>query len=323
MDRRSFLATLAAAPILLRTDPEAFAARLGGTPLALVTADEQSEVLAVHLGTGRVYRRLPTAPGPRSIETVGWTSGAIVAHTTEGALTLVDGRTLQTRRVRGRVEEPRYTATRLGLPYAYVSDSARGEVVVVDVAAARIVGRAPVGGPARHLAVARHRRELWVVLGSQASEVAVLDLSRPTRPRLVRTIEPPFLVHDVGFPGNERAWLTGGDRNELAIYETRTGRLLRRLDADAPPQHLAFAAGRAYVTSGADGTLRVHSLSDTRVVRSARIPVGSYNVSSAWGVVFTPSLDRGTLCVLGQGAGIRWQRRLASSSHDACFLVSA
>ena len=98
---------------------------------------------------------------------------------------------------------------------------------------------------------------------------------------------------------------------------------MRHLAADAPPQHLAFAAGRAYVTSGADGTLRVHSLSSGRVLQRASIPVGSYNVSSGWGVVFTPSLDRGTLCVLGQGAGVRWQRRLASSSHDACFLVSA
>ena len=51
---------------------------------------------------GQVHRRLPTASGPRSIETVGWTSAAIVAHTTEGALTLVDGPTLRTRRVRGR-----------------------------------------------------------------------------------------------------------------------------------------------------------------------------------------------------------------------------
>ena len=62
----------------------------------------------------------------------------------------------------------------------------------------------------------------------------------PARPRLVHTIEPPFLVHDVGFPGKERAWLTGGDRNELAIYETRTGRLCAAGRADAPPRASRF-----------------------------------------------------------------------------------
>ena len=324
MNRRAFLATLAAAPILLRDDPEAFAQRLGGTPLALVTADTEAQVLAVHLGTGSVYKRIPTLAGPRSIETVGSTGAALVAHTAEGAITLVDARTLLVRRVLRGFEEPRYTAAKPGSRWAYVSDSARRQVVVVDVLDGHIAGRVSVPGPARHLSIAPNGRFLWVALGSKAARVAVVDLSRPASPRVARTFAPPFLAHDVAFqPGSSRVWLTSGDRRELAVYDARTGRLVRRLDGDAPPQHLAFAAGFAYVTSGDDGTLAVHSLSSGVVVRTTRVPPGSYNVGEGWGVVFTPSLARGTLCVLDRHGRLRAQVRVAPSSHDACFLVSA
>ena len=70
-----------------------------------------------------------------------------------------------------------------------------------------------------------------------------------------------------------------------------------RLLADAPPQHVTFLNGLAFVTSGDDGTLRVHDASG-RLLRTSRIPTGSYNVQHAFGgFVLMPSLDRGTLCV--------------------------
>ena len=43
----------------------------GGTPLALVTADLESSIVAVGHGTGKVLRRLATAAGPASIESIG------------------------------------------------------------------------------------------------------------------------------------------------------------------------------------------------------------------------------------------------------------
>ena len=83
MDRREFLAA-AATPLVLGVVPSAFARRSGGLPLALVTADLESSVVAVELPSGRVYRRLQTPGDPRSIESIGGT-GAIVAHTELGA----------------------------------------------------------------------------------------------------------------------------------------------------------------------------------------------------------------------------------------------
>ena len=83
MDRRKFLAA-AATPLVLGVVPPAFAKRSGGLPLALVTADLESSVVAVELSSGRVYRRLQTPGDPRSIESIGGI-GAIVAHTELGA----------------------------------------------------------------------------------------------------------------------------------------------------------------------------------------------------------------------------------------------
>jgi hypothetical protein len=57
------------------------------------------------------------------------------------------------------------------------------------------------------------------------------------------------------------------------------------------------------------------------VLRETRIPVGSYNVQRAGSRVLTPSLDRGTLCVL-DGRGVLQRRvQVAASSHDACFVL--
>lgn len=319
MDRRDFLAA-AAAPLLLGAAP-AFARPSGGTPLALVTADLESSIVAVNLATGRVHRRLPTHASPRSIESVAGTA-ALVAHTDEGAMTFLDARTLQISAVAGAFGEPRYTAVRADGRLAYVTDSGRRELVVVDVRRRRVIVRTPVGGPARHLSLDRSGTRIWVALGTKAARVAILDLTTPARPRLVGTIAPPFLAHDVGFtPGGRRVWVTSGDRGRIAIYEASTARLVRTLDADAPPQHVTFLGDRAFVTSGDDAVLRVHAL-DGRLLRSAPVPEGSYNVQQGWGVILTPSLSQGTLCTFSaRGAPIE-RMRVARSSHDSCFVMS-
>jgi DNA-binding beta-propeller fold protein YncE len=319
MDRRDFLAA-AAAPFLLGAAP-ALARPSGGMPLALVTADLESSIVAVSLATGRVHRRLPTEAAPRSIESVSETA-ALVAHTDAGAMTLVDGRTLQISAIAGTFGEPRYTAVRADGRLAYVTDSGRREIAVVDVRGRRVVARTAVGGPARHLSLDRSGTRLWVALGTKAARVAILDLAVPARPRLVGTITPPFLAHDIGFtPGGRRVWVTSGDRGRIAIYEARAATLVRTLDADAPPQHVTFLGDRAFVTSGDDAMLRVHAV-DGRLLRSAPVPDGSYNVQQGWGVILTPSLSQGTLCTFSARGAPMVRTRVARSSHDSCFVMS-
>ncbi len=165
-------------------------------------------------------------------------------------------------------------------------------------------------------------RSLWTALGNKAERIAVLDVTNALRPRLTGTLRAPFLAHDVGFtPRGARVWVSSGDRGRIAVYDVGTRRLLFAIAADAPPQHLAFLAGRAYVTSGDDATLHVHRL-DGRLLRTTSIPRGSYNVQQGWGVILTPSLSQGTLCVVNGGGGLRNRIDVAPSSHDACFTMT-
>lgn len=307
MNRREFLAAAAAAPSVLRSGQRA--------PLALVTADTESAVVVVDPFAGRIVRRVATRPDPRSIERVGET--AVVAHTAVGEVTLLRG--FAVRHVLRGFGEPRYTAASPGGRYAYVTDSGRADLAVVDVARARVVARLHLGGWPRHVSIDAAGRTLWVALGTAARDLAVVDVTRPLHPRRVGTIRPAFRLHDVGLvPGTRHVWITSGDRDLVAIHDARTGHVLRTLPSGSPPQHVAFDPGRAYVTSGDDGTLRVHAL-DGQLLRVTPVPVGSYNVQRGPGRVLTPSLARGTLCVLDEAGDVMRRVKVASSSHDACF----
>jgi DNA-binding beta-propeller fold protein YncE len=307
VNRRDFIAAAAAAPFVLRSG--------ASSPLALVTADTEAAVVAVDPFAGRVLRRIETRPDPRSIERVG--EIAVVAHTATGEVSLLRG--LAVRHVLRGFGEPRYTAASRDGRYAYVTDSGRAELAVVDVLRAAVVARLHLGGWPRHVSIDAAGRTLWVALGSAARDLAVVDVTRPLRPRHVGTIRPPFRLHDVGFvPGTRHAWVTSGDRGVVAIHDVRSGQVLRTLASGSPPQHATFDGSRAYVTSGDDGTLRVHALSG-RLLRVTPIPVGSYNVQRGPGRVLTPSLAHGTLCVLDDAGNVSRRVHVASSSHDACF----
>jgi len=316
VDRRAFVTGALALAV-----PSARRRMLGGTPLVLVTADLEAAVVAVDPATGRIVRRLATAPGPRSIESLVSTT-AVVAHTQGGKVSVLDGPSLQVRRVVGGFDAPRYTAGDLTGRWAYVTDSGFGGIAVLDAPRGEVVARLPLGGPARHVSLDPWSGRLWVALGSKAPEVAVVDVREPRRPQLLGHVRPPFLAHDVGFePGGRGVWLTSGDRGTIGVFDTRTRELRFRIAAGAPPQHVTFVGRRAYVTSGDDGTLRVHRVADGRLERTTRVPVGSYNVQQGLGVVATPSLDRGTLCVVDRAGRLERELRVARSSHDACLVT--
>jgi PQQ-like domain len=314
MDRRTFVVgatSLVLAPRSL--------AKLSGRELALVTADEEARLVAVELPGGRVHRYVATVPKPRSIESVG--PMAVVAHSEIGAVSLVRGATLEVEHVLRGFGEPRYTAGHPDGRHAYVTDAKRGEVIALDVLRGRVLAREPVGHLARHVTIAPNGRTLWTALGAKAEELAIVDVSSRARPRLLRRLRPPFLAHDVGWaPGGNRVWVSSGDRNQVAIYAARNGRLLKRLAADKPPQHFTFRGGLVFVASGESGTLRVHRV-DGLELRTTAIPDDSYNVQQSHGWVVTPGLGTGTLCLLDANGRYRWSRKIARSSHDACIVT--
>src|SRR5438045_7400458 len=120
MNRAEFLLAAAAAPFALRQLP---------APLAFATADDESHIVVVDMTTGIVTRRIPTRPGPRSIESTG--DAAVVAHWDLGELTVLDSRKLAVRHVLGGFEQPRYTASSPSGRYAFVTDSGKVDVATV------------------------------------------------------------------------------------------------------------------------------------------------------------------------------------------------
>src|SRR6478735_783685 len=214
----------------------------------------------------------------------GGTPVALVTADPQARVAVVELSTGKILRSIATVAGPRCIAAGAKARHAFVTDSGAHEVVTVDVLSGRTVARVNVGGPARHVSIDPSYKMLWVSLGSKAEEMAVVDVSRPHAPRLVRRFRPPFLAHDVGIaPGGRHVWVSSGDRGALAVYDRRTAEVLRRLPADAPPQHVTFFGSHADVTSGGDGTLRVLALKDGQVVRTTKVPEGSYNVQEAFG----------------------------------------
>jgi DNA-binding beta-propeller fold protein YncE len=286
-----------------------------------VTADLESRLVVVDLPSGRIRGHIRTLPYPRSIETVG--NIAVVAHSEIGAVSIVDGRRLRLTHVLDGFDEPRYTAGHPDERHAYVTDAGRGEVVAIDVLRGCVLHRERVGARARHVTIDPSGRTLWIALGSKAKELVLVDVRQRFRPRLLRRFRPDFLAHDVGIaPDGRHVWVTSGDRDELRVYDCRTGNVLARPSGDWPPQHVTFAGGLAYVTSGWSGTLHVHRV-DGRMLSRTVVPVGSYNVQDADALVLTPSLGHGDLCILDDEGTVLRSEKVARSSHDACVVTAA
>ncbi len=197
---------------------------------------------------------------------------------------------------------------------------------MVDLVRREVVRRVGVPGPARHLSLSGDGTRLWTALGTKARALAVIDVSVSTRPRLVRTIVPPFLAHDVVFAPDGRVWVTSGRHDSIAVYGVGGARPALILSAAAPPQHIAFSGSRAYVASGDDGAVRVHRLDGSVVHAMSRVPRGSYNITFGGPaapigpVTATPSLELGTICLLSPGGSVRTVKKVARSAHDACVV---
>ena len=294
-------------------------ARSGGTPIALVTDGPGHAVAVVDLSRWRVTGRIPVGAEPRAIEAQA--SGlALVLCTHAGLVVLVDTASLRVVAELDGFEQPRYAAIAGNL--AYVSESAREAVAVIDLARRRVIRRVAAGGPARHISVSPDRARVWTSLGSVAPAVARLDLPGDGRhPRLRPPLRLDHRVHDVVFaPNRDVAWITSGESDRVTIVDPSTGAALRTFAAGRAPQHVAFSAASklqaGWVTSGKDGMLREIDPRG-RTLSHQAVPVGSYNIDATLRPL-TPSLDRGTLASPG-----RSPLRVATSAHDVALITRA
>jgi DNA-binding beta-propeller fold protein YncE len=301
--------------------PATHGARQGGHPVALVTAETQNQLLVVGLSTGTVERRLRMPDDPQNIEANDRV--AVVVSTRAGAVTLVDTRQLSVTRVFRGFGSPHIAALSPNGQFAYVTDDARGQLVVIDLARKRILDRTFVGFGAHHMSFRPHHHELWIALGERARSIHIIDTSRPARPRGKGWFSPPGggLMHDLSFaPGGRRVWVTYDDRPEVAVFDARTRKRLFTLAAGSPPQHVAFRR-YAYVTSGNDGRLRIFSVAG-RLLGVATVPSGSFNLDlSPAGGVLTSSLTNGSLTHLGISGRTLMSRRVGPATRDVASVI--
>ena len=298
---------------ILAVPAASHAARQGGRPVALVTAESENVLLVVDLSSKEVLRRIPMPADPENVETTS----------ADGAVTLLSLPRLRVRKTIGGFAEPHIAAFSPNGRYLYVTDDARGQLVVIGVRRGRVLRRLFVGRGAHHIAVRPDGRRLWIVLGERATEIVVVDTRRPAHPWVAARLfdgDLGGLAHDAAFtPDGRRVWVTYDDRSTVAVFDARTYRRLFTLPAGSPPQHVAF--GRfAYVTSGNDGRLRVFSLAG-RQLGVARTPRGSFNLGLGGGLVLTPSLTYGTLTELRDSGSRIWTKRIAPAARDAAVAV--
>ncbi len=308
--------------------PASHAARQGGQPVALVTAETQDQLIAVDLPSGRVLRRLRLPDDPENVEAGPRT--AVVVSTRGGAVTLVDVFALRIRKVIRGFASPHIAALSPDGRYAYVTDDPRGQLVVLGLAHGRVLRRLFVGLGAHHLAVSPNGRRLWIALGERARSITIVDT---TRWRIAGHVTPDGAAHDLAFgPEGKRVWVTHDNRSTITLYNARTLRPVTTLAVGQPPQHVVFSdfglntsnpQHFAYVTSGYEGTLRVFFAESHQLLRTIRVPYGSFNASTRMGVLATASLLRGTVAELE--ASPPWKRlrtaTLAPAARDVAVVT--
>jgi len=275
----------------------ASAGQTGGTAVAIVTAEHQNEVIAVELSSGNVLRKTSLPADPQNVAALtGRARTVVVVSTRAGAVTLLDERTLKVVKVLRGFDEPHIVAISPFGKWAYVTDDPRGELDVIALGTRRVVKRLFVGVGAHHLAIGPRGRRMWIALGERATEIAIVDLSRPARPRLLRRFSPSFVVHDLTFsPDGGRVWVTSGAGDAVHVLHARTAKEVWTVRVGAAPQHVVFAEteSSAFVTSGYSSRIVKVDGSTGRVIASARTPYGSFNLSSSGGLVVTTSLLNG------------------------------
>jgi DNA-binding beta-propeller fold protein YncE len=293
--------------------------RPAAAPLqALVTDQTQNRVLVVSIPAGKVIRRVGVTGDPTYVAATP--KAAVVVSSDAGTVTLLARRSLHVIRVFHGFSAPHIPAVSPDGRYGYVTDDASGIMSVIALRSARLIGRVYVGAGAHHLAISPDGRHVWVALSQTARTITLLSTVNPSRPRVVGYLHPPFLAHDLLFsPGGRDVWVTSADTSYVAAFNARTHRLLFRVPAGAPPQHLAFANGNAYITSGYGASIERVDLNSGRVLRRVSAPYGSFDLDAAGGYVATASLLRGTLAIYDKQLRLIRVRQLAPSTEDVAL----
>jgi DNA-binding beta-propeller fold protein YncE len=295
----------------------------GGSPVALVTAETANEVLAVSLPGGKVLRRVHLHD-PQTI--AAGAVGPAVVVSPSGTVTILAWRSLRVLAVLRGFRSPQIAAITPGGEWAYVTDSASGDLSVVSLATRRVVDRVFVGDGAHHFTISPDGRKTWVALGEHATTIVVLDTSRADQPRVVGRIHPLVSAHDLAFaPDGRTVWMTSDTASYVSVLDARSGRLLATVPAGPAPQHVVFipyGGSRAYITSGYGSRLELVDLRTRRIRKRAVVPYGTFNLATAGDLIATASLLNGEVSEFAGPTLAHWMTvKVAPETRDLAISV--
>ena len=116
---------------------------------------------------------------------------------------------------------------------AYLPAIGRHEVLVVDVATWKEVGRIPVRGQPVFVMARPDGRQVWVNFAFPDN--ARMDVIDTLAGRVVHAFEPgKGILHMEFSPRGENVWLSARDDNKVVIYDTATFTRLGEIAADSP-----------------------------------------------------------------------------------------
>ena len=169
--------------------------------------------------------------------------------------------------------EPRYTVAHPDGRHAFVTDSGRSSVTALDVATGRHRSAAcKLPGWARHLTIDRAGRRLWVSprlgLGARRRRRRRRAAARGDADARLRRARRRHRARRAALGDRRRA------SARLAVGDAVHA-------ADAAPQHVTFGDGKAFVTSGDAGVLRVQDLRRAASCARRRFPSGRTTSSTA------------------------------------------
>jgi DNA-binding beta-propeller fold protein YncE len=296
---------------------------------ALLTAQNPGRLLVLNPRSGPVIRavRLPGAPG--YVAAIGSGGPVVVTSSAAGLISILGGTLLHLTAVLHGFADPEIPALAPGGDYAYVTEGASGQLAVIRLTDDRVTSRTFIGVGAHHLAFSPNGQQVWVALEQSAATVTILStvVSRPPppssvvadpgHPHFIARFHPGYVADDLQFsPDGRRVWITSANQPDVGVFSARTHRLLFRVSAGPPPQHVAFDGPSAYITSGYGRRIERVSLTNGRVLNHAPAPYGSFNLDAAGGYVVTSSLLRGTLATYNPDLRPLRVRHIAPSAED-------
>lgn len=295
----------------------------GGSPVALVTAETQNEVLAVSLPDGKVLRRV-RVHDPQTI--AAGAVGPAVVVSPSGTVTILAWRSLRVLAVLRDFRSPQIAAITSDDRWAYVTDAAGGDLAVVSLTKRRVADRIFVGAGAHHLAISPDGRRTWVALGEHATTIVMLDTSRAGRPRIVGRVRPNVSAHDLAFaPDGRTVWMTSGTASYVSVLDARNGRLVATVPAGPPPQHVVFipyGRTRGYISSGYGSALELVDPRSRRILKRVELPYGSFNLATAGDLIASASLLNGDVSEFAGPTLARWMTvKLAPEARDLAISV--